>query len=223
LTWVAIILLGGVVALDATSFPQVMVSRPLVAGTLTGWLVGHPVEGFVMGAALEAFALGVLPFGAARYPEAGTAVVAATMAWHAAEGSGVSSGPGILLLALLFALGWERLGGWTITAMRRWNERLVATTPSLSVAALERRHMLALTLDYLRGAALTGVGGLVGWPILVLAGSHWGLPSGTTAGVLRAAVALMLGAALTVFGGWTERRLPFAIGIAVGAAVVLLT
>jgi PTS system mannose-specific IIC component len=223
LTWVAIILLGGVVALDATSFPQVMVSRPLVAGTLTGWIIGYPVEGFVMGAALEAFALGVLPFGAARYPEAGTAVVAATMAWHAAEQSGVAGGPGILLLALLFALGWERLGGWTITAMRRWNERLVATTSPLSVAALERRHLLALTLDYLRGAVLTGVGALVGWPLLTLAGSHWGLATGTTAGALRAAVALMLGAALTVFGGWTERRLPFVIGIAVGAAVVLLT
>ena len=219
--WVAIILLGGVVALDATSFPQVMVSRPLVAGTLTGVIIGHPVEGFVIGAALEVFALGVLPFGAARYPEAGTAVVAATMAWHAAENGGVAGGPGILMLALVFALGWERVGGSTITAMRRWNERLVARDVPLGAAALERRHLTALSLDFLRGALLTGVGALVGWPLLALAGAHWGLATGTTAGVLRAAVALMLGAALTVFGGWTERHWPFLFGIAAGAALVL--
>jgi mannose PTS system EIIC component len=64
----AIMLLGGFVALDATSFPQVMISRPLVAGALTGFVLGDPVAGALVGGLLEVFHLSVLPIGAARYP-----------------------------------------------------------------------------------------------------------------------------------------------------------
>ena len=76
-----IALIGGMVGLDATSFPQAMISRPLVAASLTGMLLGHPVAGIALGAVLETFALVVLPVGAARYPETGTAAVSAAAAF----------------------------------------------------------------------------------------------------------------------------------------------
>ena len=70
-----IALLGGLLGLDVVSFPQAMISRPLVAATIAGWLIGDSATGLLVGAALELIALDTLPFGASRYPEWGSAAV----------------------------------------------------------------------------------------------------------------------------------------------------
>ena len=68
-----IALLGGLFGLDVVSFPQAMISRPLVAATLGGAFIGNAALGLLLGAALELIALETLPFGASRYPEWGSA------------------------------------------------------------------------------------------------------------------------------------------------------
>src|SRR5262245_64982939 len=70
-----IAMLGGLLGLDVVSFPQAMISRPLVAATLGGALIGNAAMGLLVGAALELIALETLPFGASRYPEWGSAAV----------------------------------------------------------------------------------------------------------------------------------------------------
>ena len=72
-----IALLAGVLGLDVVSFPQAMISRPIVGATLGGLLFGAPFAGMVCGAALECLALEALPVGASRYPEWGSASVVA--------------------------------------------------------------------------------------------------------------------------------------------------
>ena len=56
-----IALLGGLLGLDVVSFPQAMISRPLVAATIAGWLIGDSATGLLVGAALELIALDTLP------------------------------------------------------------------------------------------------------------------------------------------------------------------
>ena len=68
-------LLGGMLGLDVVSFPQAMISRPLVGATVAGAFVGDPCTGLLVGATLELIALETLPFGASRYPEWGSAAV----------------------------------------------------------------------------------------------------------------------------------------------------
>ncbi|MEX2178650.1 MAG: PTS sugar transporter subunit IIC, partial [Gemmatimonadaceae bacterium] len=68
-------LLGALLGLDTVSFPQAMLSRPIVAATLGGALMGAPMGGLIIGATLELIALETLPFGASRYPEWGSAAV----------------------------------------------------------------------------------------------------------------------------------------------------
>jgi len=48
-----------VVGLDLVSVPQAMLSRPLVAGTVAGWLAGDLEAGLAVGVLLELFALDV--------------------------------------------------------------------------------------------------------------------------------------------------------------------
>ena len=57
---------GVLAGLDLVSVPQAMTARPLVAGFVGGWLMGHPAVGLVVGVLLELFALETLPVGAAR-------------------------------------------------------------------------------------------------------------------------------------------------------------
>src|SRR5690349_6199229 len=118
MTLLTISLLGGLLALDATAVGQFMLSRPLAAGLLAGWLAGDAVSGFLVGVVLEIYLLVAFPVGGARFPEGATATVvgAATAATH--------DGPAALALGVGLGLVWGQVGGWTISAMRTLNIRL---------------------------------------------------------------------------------------------------
>lgn len=216
-SWLAVALLGGVVGLDATAFPQVMISRPLVAGTLTGLLFGRPAEGVAVGLLMELFALIVLPIGAARYPESGTATVAAAAAYMAASPTGGSTQ--MLVLALLFGLGWERIAGVTVVLQRRSNGHLLTAAGTVTAEQLERRHLGAMSLDFVRGAVVAATGALTGYGLLRMIEPFWEMPDVMIQRVLTVIAAGLLGTAIPLFGGWTPRRLALALGVGAGLVV----
>jgi mannose/fructose/N-acetylgalactosamine-specific phosphotransferase system component IIC len=220
MNWPVLALIGGVVGLDATSFPQVMISRPLVAGILGGLAAGRPGAGIVFGAILEAFHLAVLPIGAARYPEAGTAAVAASFAFIAA---GAGPEPGALLLALGFALVWGRVAAGSVDLERRINERLVrGVDPGLGADSVAWRHGLAIALDFVRGGIVTVAGAALGWLLIGTLLSFARLSPAVAQGGLALLLCGATAGALTVFGGFTERKASFLAGIVVGVLILLL-
>jgi len=207
---------------DATSVGQSMISRPFVAATLTGLLAGRPEEGMVLGAILELFALVILPVGAARYPESGTAAVAATAAYITA--TPVLS-PAVMLLAVVFALVWERVGGLSVVLIRRFNEEYVALAalegPGID-KTLERRHLGAIALDFARGAVLTLGGALLGTVALNAVSGLWSMNSSVAPAILSIGLSCMVGATLPLFGGLRARKVPLLIGVVCGSLIVLL-
>jgi len=213
-------LAGGVVGLDGTSFPQAMISRPLVAGALAGWLAGIPAEGALIGAVIEAFHLAILPIGAARYPEAGTATVAATFAFAWAAPADPGAG---LLLALVFALIWERVTGASVTLQRRVNEVILAARGGVRTArAVEVRHLFAMAIDFARAAITSLAGAAAGWLWLDVVAPLWTLGPSPAHGLVLAAAAGAAAAVLRVFGGWTGRWKLFLAGTASGLLVLLI-
>jgi PTS system mannose-specific IIC component len=156
---VSLLLWGTLVGLDLVSVPQAMVSRPLVAGTVAGWLVGDVEAGLRIGVIFELFALDVLPVGAARYPDYGPATVAAvTLAagapWELSLGLGAALG---LVLAVV--------GGWSLLIVRRLNARAIqrraAALAAGESAAIRRLQYGALLRDAARGFILTLLGILI--------------------------------------------------------------
>ena len=147
---------GTLVGLDLVSVPQAMISRPLVAGTVAGWLVGDVEAGLRVGVVFELFALDVLPVGAVRYPDYGPATVAAV-----ALGAGA---PWELSLGLSAALGLVLavLGGWSLQFVRRWNARAIQRRAAALAAgessAIRRLQYGALLRDAARGLTLTLLG-----------------------------------------------------------------
>ncbi|MGZ8392714.1 MAG: PTS sugar transporter subunit IIC [Gemmatimonadales bacterium] len=147
---------GTVVGLDLVSVPQAMISRPLVAGTVAGWLVGDVEAGLRIGVLFELFALDVLPVGAVRYPDYGPATVASV-----ALGAGA---PWELSLGLSTALGLvtSLLGGLSLQIVRRWNARAIQRRAAALAAgessAIRRLQYGALLRDAARGLILTLAG-----------------------------------------------------------------
>ncbi|MFQ5549798.1 MAG: PTS sugar transporter subunit IIC [Gemmatimonadales bacterium] len=79
-SYIWVILWAGLVGMDLATAPQVMIARPIVAGSVTGFLLGDFLGGFFVGAALEMFAFDLLPVGASRYSDFGVGAVAAAVA-----------------------------------------------------------------------------------------------------------------------------------------------
>jgi len=217
-----LLVLGGFIGLDATSAPQLMISRPIVAATLSGLAFGHPAEGMLLGVILEAFSLVILPVGAAKYPESGTAAAAAAAAYASVAAPGLDAP--VLFLSAAFGLVWERVTGATVTWVRRLNERLVEWRPSpgrVVSREVERRHVAAMCADFLRGGLVTVVGAVAGAALIGIAAPIWTLRAGAALGIMFVGAAAMVAASLPLFGGWRERRLAFSLGILCGLLMVL--
>jgi PTS system mannose-specific IIC component len=153
---IPLLIWGSVVGLDLVSVPQAMISRPLVAGTVAGWLAGDVEAGLRMGVLFELFALDVLPAGAVRYPDYGPATVvasafAAGTPWELSLG--VSAALGLVLAVL---------GGWSLQVVRRWNARAIQRkTAALSAgesSAIRRLQYGGILRDAVRGFILTLLG-----------------------------------------------------------------
>ncbi|MFL5465928.1 MAG: PTS sugar transporter subunit IIC [Gemmatimonadaceae bacterium] len=191
-----IALLGGLLGLDVVSFPQAMISRPIVAATLAGAFIGNPPAGLLIGVVLEMIALDTLPFGASRYPEWGSAGVVGG-AVFAAQPSAL---PGALPASVLAALLTASVSSWSMVVLRRTiASRLERTRDRIeegSRAALLSLHLSGMSMDVLRGALVTTVGMLIFTPLVRAIVNIWGTESAASRAVVVVIAAIVAGGAL---------------------------
>lgn len=193
-----IALLGAIVGLDVVSFPQAMISRPIVASTVAGAMVGSPQLGLLAGATLELIALETLPVGASRYPEWGSAAVVG--------GALVASYPeqpaGSVLLGALAGIATAWIGGWTMYRLRRlnayWAHRAATAVQQGDRGAVVGLQLRGLTADLVRGALLTLAALLVARPAMAWTLERWSVSPGLS----RAVVAGIAGAS-ALAAAWT--------------------
>ena len=217
-----IALLGGLLGLDVVSFPQAMISRPLVAATIAGAFIGHPESGLLIGVVLELIALDTLPFGASRYPEWGSAgVVGGSL--FAAQQSGM---PGALPASILAALLTASISGWSMVVLRR----IIASRLALardriedgSRSALMSLHLSGMSLDIVRGTLVTLTAMLVFAPLVRAIEAIWGSESAMSRAVVVVIAAIVAGGALwKVFHSVRHVLWFFLVGLAASVAVLV--
>ncbi len=155
---VALVALGALFGLDVVSFPQAMISRPIVAATVTGALLGYPERGLIVGVALEFFALETMPFGASRYPEWGSASVVGAAMFASSD----SAAAGAMTFAVFAALATAQVGYHSMVLLRRlnarWARQLQPQIVQGSARAVTGLHLVGLAADLLRGGVLTLAG-----------------------------------------------------------------
>ena len=212
---------GAVLGLDAVSFPQAMLSRPIVASTIGGAMVGDPVAGLLAGAALELVALETLPVGALRYPEWGSASIVG----GALLGSYGETSPGGLSVTLFAAIATAWIGGWTMVQMRGLNgvmaRRFRVAINAGSPTAVVGLQFAGLLADLIRGGLLTLTALLVFEPLMHATLGVWGAsPRYSRAVSIGVAASVASGAVWKLFRGTAGARWYLLCGLALGLVVM---
>ncbi|HKV74488.1 MAG TPA: PTS sugar transporter subunit IIC [Gemmatimonadales bacterium] len=208
------------VGVDLVTAPQGLLSRPLVAAAVAGWLCGDAAAGLYVGVILELFALDVLPVGASRYPDYGAAAVAAAaLASHQDRWAGIGAGTAL-------GLALAALGGWSLQWLRHANTRALQTSaPAISAGsekAIIRLQWVALLRDIGRSLLLAVIA--IGTVVLARSAlsttdpGRWVVVAAVAVGT---AVAAVMGGAIRSAGrgarlGW------LAVGVVAGTCWVLL-
>jgi mannose/fructose/N-acetylgalactosamine-specific phosphotransferase system component IIC len=217
-----IAILGGILGLDVVGFPQAMISRPLVAATLAGALVGDGVSGMLVGATLELIALETLPFGAAKYPEWGSAatVGGALFATHSAHPAGAMT----MAVIASIATGW--VGAWTMYQVRRVNaaqaDRHRSGLDAGARGTVIGLQLTGLSLDLLRGMLLTGVAYVAFRPLMTMIIAVWDMEGMLSRSlVVGVAASVAMGAAWKLFHSVPWARWTFVGGLIVGILLLI--
>ena len=216
-------LLGAVLGLDAVSFPQAMLSRPIVAATLGAAVTGDMTSGLLAGATLELVALETLPVGASRYPEWGSASVVA----GALIGAYGETSPGSLSMTLFAAIATAWIGGWTMVQLRGTNAAMARRLrPAINAGnphAVIGLQFAGLLADLVRGALLTIAALLVFEPLMHAALGVWGAnPRYSRAVSVGVAAAVASGAVWKLFRGTAGARWYLLGGLALGLLAMAL-
>ncbi len=121
-------LLAGLVAvfcgLDRMAISQFMISRPIVAGPLTGLVLGQPFVGLMVGALMELLWLGRLPVGATIPPDDTQIAIGGTFLAVYAQSMWSYPEPVNIALGLLIALPLAKCGQLFDHMARRANDVL---------------------------------------------------------------------------------------------------
>ena len=204
MVWVDV-LLGGIVAvfagLDRTALLQMMISRPIVAAPLTGWLLGDAEVGLQVGAMVELLWLSRLPVGAAIPPDDTQIAIGATTLVAGFGPAWGYSGWGFAVLSLLVAMPLGKFGQLTDHWARERNSFLQHQAET----ALEAGNDRGIEHLHLQGLMNFGLAALANYLVIVALGAL----------LLRSLTPSLLDY-LDPASGWLRLCFPL-----VGAAVVL--
>jgi mannose/fructose/N-acetylgalactosamine-specific phosphotransferase system component IIC len=218
---------GGLVAVERKAFLQAMLSRPLVAATIMGALLGDVPAGLFVGMLLELFHLGGANLGASL-PDHDTlsATSASAAAACLAVATGADSTPALWSLSVLLFVGLGRTGRWVDRRLERYSARLarkaLASAEAGQLTRAMRQNLWGMWPHFVLFGSLTAVCALAGFllgPVVVR------LPGPLMRGLAWAYPAMASVSAAIAAHGSHARRASFYAGLGAGAvclAVVVL-
>jgi PTS system mannose-specific IIC component len=170
-------LAGGVIGLDRTAAGQFMISQPIVAGPLMGWLLGDAATGLIIGVALELIWLMDIPVG--TFVPADSTILTVWATSVAVLGSGGKAPLPVIGFCLLLTVALIPVTMRVDGFIRKWNSRLAAAaepTPGEHAGLrLARAHLSGLAVFFLKSFVLYLVFVPAG---LIAVGLLSGLPAG---------------------------------------------
>jgi PTS system mannose-specific IIC component len=155
-TVVGIAIIGGFIGLDRTAAGQFMLSEPIVAAPLTGWMLGDPVAGTILGVVLELVWVLDMPIGAFVPADATISAVSATAI--AALGSTGTAPLPVIGFCMIMTTAMVPVTMRADGIARNWNSRLadaVMTAPGPDIGRrLARAHLSGLPVFFMKSFVL---------------------------------------------------------------------
>jgi len=149
-------LVGGLIGLDRTAAGQFMISQPIVAAPLAGWLLGDVTAGLIIGAMLELIWVLDMPIGS--FVPANATVSAVTATAVAALTSPGGAPRSVLGFCILLSVGTVPFTMMADTYVRSWNSRLLdaahAADGADAARSLSRAHLTGLFAFFLKSVVL---------------------------------------------------------------------
>jgi mannose/fructose/N-acetylgalactosamine-specific phosphotransferase system component IIC len=147
---------GGIIGLDRTAVGQFMISQPIVAGPLAGWMLGDTATGLVVGAVLELIWVLDLPVGTFVPADATIGAVSATAIAVLGSNGGLHLdliGLSILLTTVMVPVTMK-----VDVIVRKLNSRLADRAASREGEdidhKLSRSHLSGLAIFFLKSFVL---------------------------------------------------------------------
>lgn len=215
--------IGGVLCLDRVVL-QAMISRPVVAGTVTGWLLGDPATGLLVGALMELFWIDHLPIGTYIPPNETIVTILAVAAVVLSVGLSAEPTKEAVALSLLLFLPAAYLAQRGEQALVVRNEGLarqaVAAGAEGNPEGVSRLHWKAIGRYWLLSAVLLAVLLAAGVPLLSWLLANLPAPA---RGALRLTYTLfpVLGIAAALKAFSQRRALPLFCALYLAAAIFL--
>lgn len=164
-------LIGGILCLDRV-FLQIMVSRPVVAGPLVGWLLNDPYTGLVCGALIELLWIDRLPIGTYVPPnDTMTAVIVTAAAIIAGDALGQTSRElTVFALLALLPLGYagQQMDAWIIRSNDGLAKNALSLADRADIRGVERMHGQALLKSFILSVIFLFIAVTVGSWMLIL-------------------------------------------------------
>lgn len=170
--WKAVMvsLAGGALCLDRI-FMQVMISRPVVAGPLTGWMLNDLYTGLLCGALIELLWIDRLPIGKYVPPnETMTTVIVTAAAVGAGEYLGQPSRELTVFALLTFLpLGYagQQLDTWIIRSNEGLAKKAVNLAEKADIRGIERLHLQALMKSFISSVFFIFIAVMIGTWLLI--------------------------------------------------------
>jgi len=187
LRWLLLALWAAVVCADERAFGPLILHQPIVAGPVTGFVLGEPAAGLAVGIILQVIWPGLLPLGGSRQPVVALAALVGA-AWLSLWPTGDL--PTTVLAALTASLLGASGGEWAEGRLRRRNEHREAAVYAASSgarrAAVGRLGTCGLLESAMLGPLALILLVLLPWMILRMLGADL-LPGHAALGSLQGA------------------------------------
>ena len=214
---------GGLMALERRAFLQAMVSRPLVAGTVTGLLLMDLEAGLYVGVVFELLHLGGVSLGVAQADHETLPAVAGTaLAAQLGHAAGSHSTPAMWALAILLSMPTGAAGRLVEQRLdrraRKYYGRAVTAVDAGKSQKAALQNLKAMWPQFAFYFLVCGAAVVLGE--LLLPALH-ALPLNLVRGLAWAYPALAAGSAAVAIHGSYARRRFLAAGLAAGAVLLV--
>ena len=159
--YAVILIAAGLIAMDTTGGPQILISEPVVSCSMLGLLFGKPELGIGTGVLFQLLWLGYMPLGATRLIDGNMAAFISTAGLFSASrifGLDVGLIKAAIIPAMLFGVVTGIFGLHATQAVRRINGRRNESLRLQLIAgdtdSVAKTHVAGICLSFIRGVLM---------------------------------------------------------------------